>query len=109
MSENRLGRFSTESTKDIDLSKVRDDYVMAKAVYMENQKKLEATFKSIESIVAKITPENAIRLSTYGVDLTPLKNLDKERFKSDKIYTKEIMDRITSIIITIKTIVSENI
>lgn len=109
MSESMLGRFSSESTKDIDLSKVRDDYVMAKAVYMENQKKIEATFKSIENIISKITPENIIRLSTYGVDITPLKNLDKERFKTDKTYTKEIMDIIASIIITIKTIVSENI
>lgn len=108
MSEDVLNGFNTESTRDIDLSKVRDEYVAAKAVYMENQKKLDATFKAIENIIGKISPENIIRLSAYGVDISPLKNLDKEKFKTDRVYAKKIMDTIVTIILTIKTIVSEN-
>ena len=83
---------------NIDLRKVRDTIVAKKALYEENNRKLDEAVNKLKPILDSITDETKQTLASKGININLVTNVDYDRLKSDRDYLIAYKTELTKVI-----------
>ncbi len=99
---NDFKKQDVEIGKDIDLRKVRDTIVAKRALYEENNRKLDEAVNKLKPVLDGISDETKQMLSARGLNIDFITNVDYERLKNDREYLTKYKLELTRVINSMK-------
>ncbi len=91
-----------EIGKDVDLRKVRDTIVAKRALYEENNRKLDEAVNKLKPVLDGISDDTKQILTARGLNIDFITNVDYDRLKTDRDYLVTYKLELTKVINAMK-------